>query len=294
MLDSFYQTLGPTWWLWSVLFHAAIAYLAASLLYALLRDQSLMLQGQSPSQIMTQLVQALEPRVDRWRLPRYRVFLDAQIRAAGLERNLRTNQLLTKQVVYGGAAVIGSYLFFCVVLSTTLWIPVMMGLAFFALPLSKVQGVAGRRQRSFHTDLAYFIDYLSLCMDAGLEFNQAVHSVTEDAPAGALREEFAQMLRTMQLGLSREEAIDKLRLRVNTPAMTMFSQTMIEAIKIGSDIAQTLRIMADTIHNQRFNAAEEMAGKISVRMMIPLMVFVLPSTVIMLLGPMLLEWIQKI
>ena len=62
-------------------------------------------------------------------------------------------------------------------------------------------------------------------------------------------------------------------------------------MKMGSDVVTTLSVMSESLQSKRFLDAEEKAGKISIRMMVPLMVFVLPATMIILIGPLVLEWL---
>jgi tight adherence protein C len=72
-----------------------------------------------------------------------------------------------------------------------------------------------------------------------------------------------------------------------------FVQTLIQAMELGTDTVKTLRAMSEQLQQKRFQLAEEKAGKISVRMMIPMLCFVLPSVGIMLFGPMMLAYFKN-
>jgi tight adherence protein C len=93
--------------------------------------------------------------------------------------------------------------------------------------------------------------------------------------------------------MSRADALLELENRMQSPVIKLFVQTMVQALELGTDVAQTLSVISETLSQKRFQLAEEMAGKISVRMMIPMMLFVMPSVLIVLLGPMVLSYLQS-
>jgi tight adherence protein C len=170
------------------------------------------------------------------------------------------------------------------------WFPVVI--IALLLPYLKLSDLAVTRYNACNSDLPYFIDYLSLAMGAGLDFNQSMATVVADAPKSPLSEEFALVLRNIRLGMSRADALLELERRLSSPPLKLFVQTMIQGMELGTDVVQTLASMSETLQQRRFQAAEEMAGKISVRMMIPMMCFVMPAVMIVLLGPMVLAYVQ--
>ena len=76
---------------------------------------------------------------------------------------------------------------------------------------------------------------------------------------------------------------------MQNPSLKLFLQTVIQAMELGTDVNQTLQALSDTFRAKRFVFAEEAAGKISVKMMLPMMLFILPAVMIMLIGPMVLN-----
>jgi tight adherence protein C len=129
-------------------------------------------------------------------------------------------------------------------------------------------------------------------MGAGLDFNKGLSTILSDVKPSPLRDEFAIVMRNMKLGVSREDALIEMQRRMDTPGLKLFVQTLVQSMKMGSDVVTTLAILSETIQGKRFQEAEEKAGKISVKMMIPMMVFVMPATMIILLGPMILQWLN--
>jgi tight adherence protein C len=178
------------------------------------------------------------------------------------------------------------------VLGMPLYAPLTVTLVAAVFPYMKLADVASSRYDAVNRDLPYFIDYLGLAMGAGLDFNQALQTVIEDAPKSPLVDEFENVLRNMRLGMSRADALLEMERRMSSPNLKLFVQTLIQGMELGTDVVQTLAAMSETMQQRRFQKAEEAAGKISVRMMIPMMCFVMPSVMIILLGPMILTYVK--
>jgi Flp pilus assembly protein TadB len=159
----------------------------------------------------------------------------------------------------------------------------------FVYPLISISDAGAKRQRSCFKDLPFFIDYLCLAMGAGLDFTQALAVVLDDAPKSPLSKEFSMALKNMRLGMSRSDALILMDKRMENPNLRLFLQTLVQAMELGTDVNVTLSALSDTFRTKRFQHAEEMAGKISVRMMIPMLVFILPAVMIMLIGPLILN-----
>ena len=182
-----------------------------------------------------------------------------------------------------------SFVAFVTLLGGTIAIAVGAAAAAFVYPLVSISDASAKRQRSCFKDLPFFIDYLCLAMGAGLDFTQAMTAVLDDAPRTPLAKEFGDALKNMRLGMTRAEALTQMDRRMENSNLKLFLQTMVQAMELGTDVNQTLTALSDTFRAKRFQFAEEMAGKISVRMMIPMLVFILPAVMIMLIGPMILS-----
>ena len=89
----------------------------------------------------------------------------------------------------------------------------------------------------------------------------------------------------VRVGLSRMEALKNLGVRTGCEALQSLAAMLIQADRFGTSIASALRIHADTLRQNRHHAAEELAAKASVKMSFPLVLFIFPSTFIVLAGP---------
>ncbi len=287
------NTLYQTHWIFSAVAHSIVAYVIGRLVLYSYREHSYLYQFDGNSKAIKNAVDVLLPWAKRMPVKRYRTFLEDLMTNADYSHDWDSSHFMALQAIYGFGSFVVGYVLLNLILGMPLWVTIMISLIALFIPITKLFDRSKKRIKSCQRELPYFIDYLSLTMGAGLDFNQGLSAVISDSPPSPLRNEFTQMLRNMKLGMSREEALNDIHRRVNTPGMRLFTQTLSQAIKMGSDIAQTLSVMGETMQTKRFQKAEEAAGKISIRMMIPMMIFVMPATIIILLGPMILEWVSS-
>lgn len=132
--------------------------------------------------------------------------------------------------------------------------------------------------------LADAVDLLTISVEAGLGFDAAVQQVARHT-GGPVAEEFARVLREMQLGKSRSEALRSMAARSNVDDLNTFVGSMVQADAFGIPIGQVLRIQSGEIRVKRRQYAEEKAQQVPVKIMIPLILFILPCLFIVILGP---------
>ena len=289
MLSTLWHDAIELSWLISAVVNAIVIYLMARLILYGYREHSYLYQFEDRERALDNWIKVLLPLVRRAPLRRYRAMLTRDLHRSALRRSWDSSHFIAFQAVYGGAALVISYILFVVLLDQSFMWCVIAAVAAALFPLIKLNDVASRRFVSTRRDLPYFIDYLALAMGAGLDFSQALLTVVVDAPKSPLADEFAVVLRNTKLGMSRAEALLEMEQRMDSPQLKLFVQTMVQAMELGTDVVRTLVTMSETFQQKRFTMAEEMAGKISVRMMLPLMAFLMPAVMIILLGPMLLN-----
>lgn len=152
---------------------------------------------------------------------------------------------------------------------------------------------ASRRQRLILRTLPYAIDLMTLSVEAGLDFAVAIRRIVEKLGATPLAAEFAVLLREIQMGKSRREALRAMKERVHMMDMDFFASALIQADEMGVGLGPTLRAQSEGIRQRRFLRAEELAMKAPVKIIFPLVAFVLPVTLVMILGPLAIQlWVQ--
>jgi tight adherence protein C len=102
---------------------------------------------------------------------------------------------------------------------------------------------------------------------------------------GPLAEEFARMLQEMQIGRGRSEALRSLAERSNLPDLRSFVSAMVQADAFGIPVGQVLRVQSSEIRVKKRQWAEEMAQKVPVKILVPLIFCILPTLFIAVLGP---------
>lgn len=192
----------------------------------------------------------------------------------------------------------GKVIGFIVALLVSLLLSIAMGLSFVVTLLFVVgASVAGYlapnmylyqkaydRAAQMQKALPDAIDLLTISVESGLGFDAALSQVARNTE-GPLAGEFARMLQEMQIGRSRSEALRSLAERTNLPDMRGFASAMIQADSFGIPVGQVLRVQSSEIRTKRRQWAEEMAQKVPVKILVPLIFCILPCLFIAVLGP---------
>ena len=140
------------------------------------------------------------------------------------------------------------------------------------------------RTNQMQRDLPDALDLLSISVEAGLGFDAALAQVARNTK-GPLAQELARVLQEMQIGLGRASALRAFGERSTLADLRSFTSAMVQADAFGIPIAKVLRVQSDEIRLKRRQRAEEAAQKVPVKIMIPLVLFILPTLFIAVLGP---------
>ena len=158
----------------------------------------------------------------------------------------------------------------------------------FFLPNLLLYNAGTKRQQQVQKDLADTVDLLVISIQAGLGFDAALSQVTRNT-SGPLAGEFQRVLQEMQIGKSRREAFQALSDRVGAPDVRHFVGAVVQADALGVPISGVLAEQAGEMRTRRRQRAEEQAQKVPVKMLFPLMFFVLPALFVVILGPAALQ-----
>jgi tight adherence protein C len=172
--------------------------------------------------------------------------------------------------------------------------PLMMSVVLagaFFLPEVWLRYRITRRRRSIAKDLPEVVDLLALCVEAGADFMNALQRVVREYRRCPLRDELGLLLQEVRVGKRRREAFRSLANRVQVPEVTALSRTIIHADRMGTGMVQALRIMSEDCRLQRYHQAERFAQQAPLKMLIP-MVFVMFSVLLVVAGPVMLQFIR--
>lgn len=157
----------------------------------------------------------------------------------------------------------------------------------FYLPDLLLKSRIDRRQDSVRKAMPDALDLLTICVEAGLGLEAAMSKIHEkwDNEIGRA---FGRVVREIQLGKVRREAMRDMSDRLGIPEMTSFVAAVIQSELLGVSMAQVLRIQSDQMRIKRRQLAEEKAHQAPVKMLIPMGIFIFPSICIVLMGPAIL------
>lgn len=142
----------------------------------------------------------------------------------------------------------------------------------------------GERQAEIQRSLPDVLDLLTISVEAGLGFEQALDRTTAAIP-GALSEEFARMLGEVRAGSGRAVAMRALEQRVGVEEVSAFAMAIVQADTFGISIGRVLRAQAEEMRIKRRQLAQVKAQKAPVKMMVPMVFCIFPALFVVVLGP---------
>ena len=140
------------------------------------------------------------------------------------------------------------------------------------------------RKEKIYLQFPSVMDLLSVCVTAGLGFDQAVSYITKRME-GPIIEELKILLREISMGTPRNEALVRFARRCDLKEIDVFVSAVNQAEELGSPLANILESQAFSIRNAHKQKTEEKAQKISIKMILPMVLFILPVVFIVILGP---------
>ncbi len=161
---------------------------------------------------------------------------------------------------------------------------------FFA-PNIWLYNTAEKREEEVLKALPDAIDLLTISVEAGLGFDAALQQVARKTE-GPLAGELSRVLQEMQIGRSRSEALRALGDRSNIKDLKTFVSAMVQADAVGIPVAQVLRVQSGEMRVKRRQRAEEKAAQVPVKIMIPVVFFILPCLLIVVVGPGVLTMLE--
>jgi tight adherence protein C len=216
----------------------------------------------------------------------------SQTRAWLIQAGYRDAQHVT---IYRGLRVFFAALcFFSVFLLTGFDSPLLLvGLTAFGffLPRFLLKKKLQERQRRIRLGLPDALDLTVICVEAGLSLDQAMMRVGQDLSHAHpdLSGEFHLFDLETRAGKPRVEALRNLAERTGVDDIRALVGTLIQTDRFGTSVAQALRVHSDSLRTERRQRAEEQAAKTTVKMIIPLVLFVMPSLIFVTVGPAVIQ-----
>ena len=144
-----------------------------------------------------------------------------------------------------------------------------------------------RRRDEIRRSVPSVLDLMVVCVEAGLSLNAAIQRITEETrdTYRALSEELHLVNQEILIGKTRADAFRNLARRTGVDELRSLAVMLIQADKLGTSVASSLRVLADSLRVKRRQRAEEAAHKTQVKLVFPLVLLIFPELMVILVGP---------
>lgn len=162
----------------------------------------------------------------------------------------------------------------------------------YAYPAIWLRDLLARRKNELLKTLPFYLDIITLCVEAGLNMQGAMQQAVGKGPRGVLRDEFQRVLRDIRAGKGRADSLRGMAERLNETTITSFATAVIQAESMGMNLGPVLRAQADQRRTERFMRAEKLAMEAPVKLLFPLIAFIFPCTFIVLFFPIVMKFMH--
>jgi len=202
--------------------------------------------------------------------------------------------------IYVGSRILLAFLGFVTVAAISQFrsLPLLVSvtaLGFF-IPRFVLKRMIKKRQRRIELGLPDALDLTVICVEAGLSLDQALMRVGNELSYAhpELSGELHLVNLEMRAGKPRMEALHNFHARTDVDDIRALVTTLIQTDRFGTSIAQALRVHSDSLRTERRQRAEEAAAKTTIKMVVPLVLFVLPSLIFVTLGPAVIQLVRTL
>lgn len=172
----------------------------------------------------------------------------------------------------------------------------ILGVAGYFLPVLWLKIVAHYRKKELNRTFPDAIDLLMVCVEAGMGTDSAIRRVSQEIYITS--PELAKELRILSLelktGKSRNDCLKSLARRADLPDINNLVSLLIQADKYGTGVANALRVHAEEMRQKRYSRLEELAAKLPVKLVVPLILFIFPAFFVVIMGPALIQVLRVI
>ena len=210
---------------------------------------------------------------------------------AGLSEKLNYRVFITIQLMtillLGG----GGLLLFITKNSGLLFLIVMVNIGIF-LPNFVISTKISKRQKEFRKKFPFALELLNISVKAGLGFDTSIKTVVDES-GGIVSQEFSRVQKNMAIGVTRNDALAEMSDAIGLPEVEEFVSSVRQAEKMGVGMTELLGRQSEYLRNLAKERARTQAYKAPVKMTIPLVLFIFPAIIILLIGPAIINILQS-
>lgn len=242
-------------------------------------------------------IQSISFFIGSWMSAKSKTAWVVRLRQAGLDYCLNGEQFVSARVVFACIMAVLAW-WLCASLSPAsgmlaVQVAVLGAAGGWFLPALWLKDQVEVRKRELLKSLPFFLDLITLCVEAGLNLQAGITQAVAKGPDGPLRDEFQRALRDMRAGKGRAASLRDMGERVGEAAISTFVTAVIQAEIMGMNLGPILRAQADQRRAERFLRAEKLAMQAPVKMLLPLIGFIFPCTFIVLFFPIVMKFMHS-
>ncbi|MBR2440825.1 MAG: type II secretion system F family protein [Lentisphaeria bacterium] len=236
------------------------------------------------------LLLILEPSVRRLTqskgFDKARLDAEQNIGAAGMDEVLTVEQYLGLCIL---SPVMGIVITIILLAGGNGGIGILLGVLLALWPTLWLKATVKKRHLEILKALPNLLDLLTLSVEAGKDFLSALRDILAKRKRDALTDEFSRALHEIQLGKKRQVALREMAERVRQPELMSVVGSIVQADEMGVSIGQLLKIQSDQLRMKRFALAEKLANETPVKILFPVVVFIFPAVLVLLLAPIMMQ-----
>lgn len=170
------------------------------------------------------------------------------------------------------------------------------GVVGFFLPVLWLKIVGHYRKKELNRTFPDAMDLLMVCVEAGLGIDSAIRRVSQEIyiTSRELSNEFKILSLELKTGKSRNSCLRALARRTDLPDVNNLVSLLIQAEKYGTGVANALKIHAEEMRQRRYGRLEEMAAKLPVKLVVPLILFIFPALFVVIMGPAAIQVLRVV
>lgn len=249
------------------------------------------LEGSLYERLLQPMVESINGYIGRVTPKQYVIELDNRLKEAGNPGGMDAGRWIMMQAGAIIIEVIGIISLWIAFQTPALKIMIAMAVLValtYILPKLYLRQTIQNRQKEIEKSLPDVIDLLTVSIEAGLSFDGAMAKLVEKM-SGVLVSEFAVALKEMRMGVSKRDALKSMIERVPAANLITFVGAILQADQLGVSIGNVLRIQSTIMRQKRRQRASELAMKAPIKMLFPMVFFIMPTIFIVLLGPVVLK-----
>lgn len=217
-----------------------------------------------------------------------RIRIERKLRAAGHPEGVTADEFLGLVVVgVGFGALLGAVIYMRVEVMAAVFVGALVGGMW---PNSWLNRCLRARQTDVRHELPYALDLLTLSVEAGLDFTEALTRIAQKLKNSPMATELGQMLRDIRLGRTRSVSLRNMAQRLDMPEITSVVSALIQADELGAALGPILRAQSEQLRTARSQEAEKRALEAPVKILFPLIFCILPTIFLIIGGPIFLRY----